>query len=387
MSRELASTRGAENMARVAVRHIGEVFDAQVVVLFPDATARIRWPKGTAEPASLRDADLSVAQWVQDNGKPAGLGTDTLPGAAARYLPLTASGGGQPIVLGVLALLPASTRRLLLPEQAHLLDTFAAQLALALERAELADRAQAAQVQIETESLRNSLLSAISHDLRTPLTVISGAASSIADAGDKLEEGTRRELAQSIVSQAAQMTQLISNVLDMMRLESGRQTARLEWITLEEVVGSAVHRLSAQLATHVVETRFDGAPALVRADPVLLEQLVFNLLENAARHTPPGTRVSISARRAGDVLEMLVADDGPGFPAGLDLRRLFEKFERGRLEGSTGGVGLGLAICRAIVELHGGEIRAERIPAGGALFVVSLPLSEQAPVVDAEDAA
>ncbi len=387
MSRELASTRGTENMARVAVRHIGEVFDAQVVVLLPDGAGRTRWPTGAAEPASLREADLSVAQWVQDHGKPAGLGTDTLPGTAARYVPLTASDRGRPVVLGVLALLPASTRRLLLPEQAHLLDTFAAQLALALERAELADRAQAAQIQSETESLRNSLLSAISHDLRTPLAVISGAASSIAEAGPKLDDDTRRELARSIVSQAGQMTQLIANVLDMTRLESGRQAARLEWITLDEVVGAALHRLSTLLTSHSVETRFDSAPTLVRADPVLLEQLVFNLLENAVRHTPPGTRISVSARRAGDVLELLVADDGPGFPAEVDLRRLFEKFERGRLEGSTGGVGLGLAICRAIAALHGGEIRAERIPAGGALFIVSLPIAEQPPVVASEEAA
>jgi two-component system sensor histidine kinase KdpD len=384
MSRELASTRGSENMARIAVRHIGEVFEAHVVVVLPDAKGRARLPTSAAEPASLRDADLSVAQWVQDHGKPAGLGTDTLPGAAARYLPLTAVQGDRPVVLGVLAVLPANVRRVLLPEQASLLDTFAGQLALALERAELADQAQAAQVQAETESVRNSLLAAISHDMRTPLAIISGAASSLADSDGRLHATTRHELAQSIVDQAGQMTQLIANVLDMTRLESGRHEPRLEWVSLEEIAAAARHRLRAALAAHVVDVHFDDGPALIRADPVLLEQLVFNLLENAVRHTPAGTRISIATQRTAEGVELLVADDGPGFAPDVDLQRLFDKFERGRVEGSVGGVGLGLAICRAIARLHGGEIRAERIPAGGALFTVSLPGSETSPAVPAE---
>jgi two-component system sensor histidine kinase KdpD len=171
MARELAATRGSENIARVAVRHVGESFEAQAVVLLPDGQRKIRHPSGSAEPASLRSADLSVAQWVFEHGRPAGIGTDTLPGTAARYLPLTASDTqlGQ---LGVLAVLPANTRRIMLPEQAHLLETFAVQIALALERAALAERAQSAAVNAEAESVRSSLLAAISHDMRTPLAVI-----------------------------------------------------------------------------------------------------------------------------------------------------------------------------------------------------------------------
>jgi two-component system sensor histidine kinase KdpD len=386
MTRELAATRGTSNMARAAVRHIGEVFDSQVIVLLPDVRGRLGYPlppDNLPEPASFRGADLSVAQWVQDHGQPAGLGTDTLPGSPARYLPLSASEEklGQ---LGVLGVLPVNPRRILLPEAAHLLDTFAAQLALALERASLAESAQSAAVAAEAESVRNSLLAAVSHDMRTPLAVISGAAGSLAEGAARLGPEDRRELAQTIVEEATQMTQLVSNVLDMTRLESGAAATRSEWVSLEEVVGAALHRLRGPLAAHRVSTHLEDAPALIYADPVLIEQLLFNLLDNAAKYTPPGTQVSIRARRAPGEVEVLVADDGPGFGPDIDPNSLFEKFQRGKVEGAIGGVGLGLAICRAIARAHGGEIRAERIPAGGALFVVSLPQSKEAPSVPPE---
>jgi two-component system, OmpR family, sensor histidine kinase KdpD len=386
MTRELAAMRGASSMARAAVRHIGEVFEAQVVVLLPDEFGRLGYPcasDGAPEPASLRGADLSVAQWVQDHGQPAGLGTDTLPAAAARYLPLKASDAklGQ---LGVLAVLPANPRRVLLPEAAHLLDTFAAQLALALERSSLAERAQSAAVAAESEAVRNSLLAAVSHDMRTPLAVIGGAASSLVEAGSQLDDDARRDLAQTIVEESAQMTQLVSNVLDMTRLESGLAAIRPEWVPLEEVVGSALRRLQRPLAQHRVSTRLDEAPALVLADPVLLEQLLYNLLENASKYTPAGSNISITARRSVDDVELLVADDGPGFAPDIEPDSLFDKFQRGRAEGVIGGVGLGLAICRAIARAHGGEIRAERLPAGGALFVTTIPQTAEAPAVPRE---
>jgi two-component system sensor histidine kinase KdpD len=383
MSRELAGVRGVDAMARVAVRHIGEAFDSQVVVLLPEDGASLRYPRTSPEPASLRDADLSVAQWVQDHGQSAGLGTDTLPAAPARYLPLR--GGQEARSLGVLAVLPANPRRVLLPEQAHLLDTFAAQLALALERARLAEQAQAASVAAETESVRNSLLAAISHDMRTPLAVISGAASSLAHPGSRLSDGARQELAQTIVDEAQQMTQLIANVLDMTRLESGRASIRPEWVALDEVVGGALQRLQPLLAGHPVEVRLMQAPPLVRADPVLLEQLLFNLFENAAKYTPPGSRIVLEARRRDETLELRLEDDGPGFPADLEPEALFEKFQRGRAEGVIGGVGLGLAICRAIARAHGGDIRAERVPTGGAAFVTTLPLPDDAPALPTEE--
>src|SRR5574341_77426 len=198
MSRELGATRGLENMARVAVRHVSEVFDSQVVVLLPDLDGRLHHPKGSALPASLHSADLSVAQWVQDHGTPAGLGTDTLPAAEALYLPLK----GTQAVLGVLAVLPANPRRVLLPEQFHLLETFAGQITLALERAQLAERAQRASIDAETEGVRNALLASISHDLRTPLAVIAGASSSLMEKGESLNAQVRGELAKSIYEQS-----------------------------------------------------------------------------------------------------------------------------------------------------------------------------------------
>lgn len=393
MSRELAATRGATNMAGVAVRHVGEVFESQCVVLLPGAHGKLQYPRARPEPASLRGADLSVAQWVQDHGQHAGLGTDTLPGATARYLPLAASDAKRG-ALGVLAVLPANPRRILLPEQAHLLETFASQLALALERAELADSAQSSAVAAEAESVRSNLLAAISHDMRTPLAVIGGAASALAEPESQLTEAQRRELAQTVVDEATQMTQLIANVLDMTRLESGELKLRMEWVSVDEVVGSTTRRLKDVLAQHRVSIQLDPDLPLVKADPVLLAQLLANLLENAACHTPPGTHVIVRAAAHQGELELSVLDDGPGFAAGIDPDRLFDKFQRGdvvtraradaRSAGGVVGVGLGLAICRAIAHAHGGEIRAERIPAGGALFVVTLPLAEEAPPVNDE---
>ena len=325
MSRELAAVRGVDGMSRVAVRHIGEAFESQAVVLLPDEQGALQVPRSPPEAASLRGADVPVAQWVQEHAQPAGLGTNTLPGTPARYLPLVGSDAARR-ALGVLAVLPANPRRILLPEQAHLLDTFAGQLALALERARLADRAQAATVAAETESVRNSLLAAISHDMRTPLAVISGAASSLAQPQSRLDAEARRELAQSIVDESTQMTQLIANVLDMTRLESGRSVARPEWVPLQELVGAALHRLQHRLADHLIETRLDDAPPLIYADPVLLEQLLFNLLENAAKYTPAGSRIVVSARRREGQVELMVADNGPGFPpddrTGSTLRKI-----------------------------------------------------------------
>ena len=387
MTRELAALRDTTAIARASVRRIGEVFDAQVVVLLPDERGRLAYPgpaDGPPEPSSLRGADLSVAQWVQDHGHAAGLGTDTLPAAPARYLPLAPSDAALGR-LGVLAVLPVNPRRLLLPEAAHLLETFAAQLALALERSRLAEQAQSAAVAAEAESVRNSLLAAVSHDMRTPLAVISGAAGSLVEGGTRLDPAARRDLAQTIVDEATQMTQLVANVLDMTRLESGRAAVRPEWVPLEEVVGAALRRTQHLLAGHEVTTSLQDAPPLIHADPVLLEQLLFNLLENAAKYTPAGSRIGIAARRGVGAVELLVADNGPGFAADIDPDSLFEKFRRGRTEGAIGGVGLGLAICRAIARAHGGEIRAERLAAGGALFVTTLPQTAEAPALPAEE--
>ena len=369
MSRELAATRGQEAMARVAVRHVSEVFDSQVVVLLPGGGGRLAYPRGEAMAGSLHGADLAVAQWVQDHGEAAGLGTDTLPSAEALYLPLA----GSQAILGVLGVLPANPRRVLLPEQFHLLETFAAQIALALERAQLAERAQRASIDAETEGLRNALLASISHDLRTPLAVISGASSTLAEKDGALAPQARVELARSIFEQSQQMASLVANVLEMTRLEGGAIALERDWHALGEIAGSVLGRLRERLAAHPVTVELPRDLPLVRVDATLIEQVLANLLENAAKYTPPGTALRLAAERGERELTVSVEDEGPGLPPG-DPERLFAKFQRGAAEGAVGGVGLGLAICRAIVGLHGGRIWAERRPQGGAAFRFTLPL-------------
>ena len=389
MSRELAATRGVANIARVAVRHVAEVFDGQVVVLLPDAHGRLRHPADAPLPGSLRAAELSVAQWVADHARAAGLGTDTLPAAPAIYLPLVATpdvvatptpGGPpaaelRPATLGVLALRPANRRRVLLPEQRHLLETFASQIALALERVRLAESAEHARVAAETEGVRNTLLASISHDLRTPLAVIAGAGSTLAEHGDTLSPQRRVELARSIERKARDMSELVSNVLDLVRLESGHVALRRDWQTVDDLAGAALGRLEASLAGHVVEVSVPADLAPVYVDAALAVEVFVNLLENAAKYTPPGTHVWITGAVEGDFARVIVEDDGPGLPPG-DPARLFDKFQRGRTESSVSGAGLGLTICRSIVVAHGGTIAAAARPGGGARFTFTLPLRE-----------
>ena len=369
MSRELVATRGFEPLTRVAIKHVAETFAGRAAVLLPDEEGRLTHPPTPALSGSLRDADVSIAQWVFDHDTPAGLGTDTLPGAPAQYLPLRGSGK----VLGVLAVEPSHRRRLLLPEQRHLLETFAGQIALALERAVLADEAERARVRAETESLRNTLLASISHDLRTPLAVIAGASSALNDTSTAFDEHSRRLLASSIESKANEMTQIISNVLDLMRLEAGNVVLRRDWQTVDDLVGSALERLKTRLVDHPVQVDLPPDLPPVYVDGALMLQVFTNLLENAAKHTPPKTRITVRASLAEAFVRVVVDDTGPGLPG--DAERLFEKFQRGRDEGNTGGAGLGLAICRAIVNLHGGRIEAARRAGGGARFTFTLPVA------------
>jgi two-component system, OmpR family, sensor histidine kinase KdpD len=376
MSRELSVTRGITGMARVAVRHVAEVFQCEATVLLPDGGGQLHYPAQAALEASFRGADLAVAQWVADHGRRAGLGSDTLPAARGLYVPL----GDERRTVGVLAVLPDNARRVLLPEQGHLLETFAGQIALALERAHLGEVAVQASLAAERETLRNTLLSSISHDLRTPLAVMAGAGSALAQHGATLPEATRVELARSIETTAREMSELVSNVLDLVRLESGQVALRRDWQTLDDLVGSALTRYQERLRDHKVETRLPADLPPVWVDGTLVVQLFANLFDNVAKYTPPGTRVSVSAVPLGDFVQVAVEDDGPGLPAG-DPARLFEKFQRGQDEGTVVGVGLGLAIAQAIVRAHGGEIEAQRREGSGARFVFTLPCGE-GPVVD-----
>jgi two-component system sensor histidine kinase KdpD len=374
MSRELVATRGIEGLARVAISHVAEVFQCQAVVLLPNPEGKLAYPQDPPLEASLRGADLAVAQWVFDHGKQAGLGTDTLPAAPALYVPLRE--GEQP--LGVLAVLPANPRRILLPEQRHLLETFAGQIGLALERAQLAEAAEGARLDAEREGLRNTLLASISHDLRTPLAVIAGAGSALARHGTALDEKTRISLAHSVETKAREMSDLVSNVLDLMRFESGHIALRRDWQTLDDLVGAALDNLESKLTQHHVEVRIPPDLPPVYVDANLVVQVFANLLDNIAKYTPPGTQVQVSAMLDGTLVRVRVEDDGPGLPGG-DPERLFDKFQRGSEEGAVVGAGLGLAICQAIIHAHGGEIEAHRREGGGARFEFTLPVEEPTP--------
>jgi two-component system sensor histidine kinase KdpD len=368
MSRELAATRRLEDLARVAVKHVAETFDSQAVVLVPDTKGSLEHPRSAPDAGSLQGADLSVAQWVYEHDTPAGLGTDTLPGTAALYLPLK----GSHSTLGVLAVLPRQQRRLLLPEQRHLVETFAGQIALALERARAQEDVESTRVAAETEGLRNTLLASISHDLRTPLAVITAASSALNDESMVFDEAKRHSLIGKIEAKANEMSGIIANVLDLMRLESGNVTLRPSWIVLADLVNPTLERLQARLAGRVVATVLpEDLPAL-HVDGALMIQVLVNLLENAAKHTPPGTGITIRAAREDGFVRVDVEDQGPGLPAG-DPERLFEKFQRGHEESNTGGAGLGLSICRAIVQAHGGRIFAVTRPEGGATFSFTMP--------------
>ncbi len=373
MSRELAATRDVDGMARVAVRHVAEVFESDAVVLLPDHTGRLRYPGQPPSDGAFRGADLAIAQWVADHGRRAGLGSDTLPAAPALYLPFGEPERG----LGVLAVRPRNPRRVLLPEQRHLLETFAGQIGLALERARLADVAAGARVAAERETLRNTLLASISHDLRTPLAAMAGAASTLATRGGALDEPTRTGLARSIEVKARDMSELVSKVLDLMRLDSGELTLRRDWESVDDLVAAALAHAEQPLAGHRVQLELPADLPLVFVDATLAVQVLANLLDNAAKYTPKGTQITIAAAPDGPFVRVTVDDTGPGLPPG-DPERLFEKFQRGTGEGTIVGAGLGLSICRAVVEAHGGRISAESRPGGGARLTFTLPTVEPA---------
>jgi two-component system sensor histidine kinase KdpD len=391
LSRELASVRGLENLLRAAVRHVHEVFDSQVVVLLPTESGRLQpwgavagWareltPQQVFAPSA---SEQGVAQWVFEHHEMAGLGTNTLPAAEAIYLPLA----GARQTVGVLGVRPDHPRRVRAPEQIHLLETFANQTALALERATLAAEAERAHVSAETERLRAALLSSVSHDLRTPLAVITGATSTLRQDNGALDAATRAELLDTAYQEAERLNRLVGNLLNMTRLEAGAIEVQKEWQPLEEVIGAALARLegtpedAAELKRRSLTIDLPPDLPLVPLDGVLIEQVLVNLLDNALKHTPPGTPISVRAWPEAGQVVVEVADCGPGLLPGSE-QRVFDKFYRGQPSGQRNSVGLGLAICRGMVEAHGGRIWAETQGEGGAAFRFTLPLSGPPPVV------
>jgi two-component system sensor histidine kinase KdpD len=365
LSRDLVRERGAKRLSEIAMKHISEMFDSQVVILIPDDQNRLTPATNGAFAFTPDQQELSVAQWVYEHRQPAGLGSDTLPGAKALYLPLVASAGA----IGVVGILPKTATDGLEPEQFHYLEAFANQTAIAIERSFLGEAAQRALLKAETESLRNTLLSSISHDLRTPLSAITGAATTLLQRDVLIDTESRLDLVKTIQEEAERLNLIIKNVLDMTRLEWGAITLNKEWQSLEEIVGVALNRLADRLKDHPVTVKLPGNLPLIPFDGLLIEQVLVNLFDNAIKYTPKGTPLELSASESFYTVTVSLADRGPGIPPGEE-EHIFDKFVRGRATG--GGVGLGLAICRTIINAHGGKIWAENREGGGAVFRFTL---------------
>ena len=379
LTRELSGALQQSQVVELGEAAVQRTFGGQAKVLVTDLDDRLvqaDGAPGTSAAPVPADFDWSIADWSLRNGQRAGLATSTLSANAWHYVPLKA-----PMrVRGVLALKPDQPRWLLIPEQTRQLDTVARQIAIALERVHYVEVAQQALVQMESEQLRNALLAAISHDVRTPLTALIGIAESLLSTPPALSPG-QTQLAHSLVSQARTLNTLVNNLLEMARLQSGAVQLKREWQSVEEVVGGAIRAVQPLLGQVQVLTHIAPDFPLVEFDAVLMERVLVNLLENAAKYGKPP--IEITARASSDALWLVVRDHGPGLPPALAGQedRLFDKFTRGQSESSTSGMGLGLAIAKAIVEAHQGKISAADatpdVRGAGAEFTIRLP--RQAP--------
>jgi two-component system sensor histidine kinase KdpD len=367
MARELSSALAETQVCEIADRFMEASFRAKVAVLLPDEHERLR--AAEQETGLTPSVDASIAQWAFDHGEAAGVGTNTLAASPMLYLPLKASVRNR----GVIIIEPDNARLLMIPEQRRQLETFVTLIAIALERVHFVTVARDTLLAMESERLRNSLLSALSHDLRTPLTALVGLAETLTLQGHGLSQ-VQTDIVKAMREQAERMVQLVNNLLDMARLESGQVQLHKDWQSVSELMGTALQARHEALSRHRITVELSPELPLVNCDAVLIEQVLVNLLENAAKYTPEGTRITVTAAATPDKLELTVLDDGPGLPPGLEST-VFEKFVRGQKESGVPGVGLGLAICKVIVEAHGGAITAANRPDGGAQFEFWLPLS------------
>ena len=378
LTKALSGLLTVDDVVRAVVRDTGASCDAQVVVMLPDPSAGlVTYPAPNGFTPSERD--FAVARWVQEHRRMAGLGTDTLPSADALFRPLADAGQ----VVGVLGVRPPNPESIHEPERFHLIETFASQAAVALGRLRYAEDVERIKMEVEIERMRNTLLSSVSHDLRTPLTAIAGAGSALLEAGAAIPEETRRELLETVLEEAEALNRLVGNLLDVTRLGGGALAPNKEWQSLEELLGVVYARLSRQLRDHPVRSDVPPDLPLFAGDGELIQQVLQNLLENAAKYSPSGSPIDVKATARDDELVVEIADRGHGLPV-EERERIFEKFRRVPQSGSRDGAGLGLAICRGVVNLHGGRIWAEERPGGGAVFRFSLLLSEAAPMENEE---
>ncbi|MBS1714079.1 MAG: sensor histidine kinase KdpD [Armatimonadetes bacterium] len=370
LSRKLSSTRSRHEIGDYAAGKVREVLGCDVAVLVRSRSTGKLFPAPESRSGFEKAANETVvAEWVLEHGIRAGRGTDTLSGAEGLYVPLNAESG----CVGVMALQTSVAGED--PRQRHLLEAIASQLAVAIERTNLAKDSHEASIAVEQERLRNSLLSSVSHDLRSPLAVIAGAAESLASSPSVL--GRDKELADAVLTEANRLERQVRNLLDMTRMESGTVVLDRQWQSLEELVGSAVERTEPLLGPRPLSVGLDPDMPLIEVDGVLIEQVFVNLLENAARHTLPTTHVWIHGSRTPGGVQVEFANDGPSIEGGAS-DSLFQRFQKGP---NREGFGLGLAICKAIVDAHGGTITALDRSGGGVVFRIGLPVDGQPPEV------
>jgi two-component system sensor histidine kinase KdpD len=371
-SRKLAAAVTLDDLLWATSYQIALMLKVRVVLLLPDGeTVAVR--AGYPPEDMLDEADLAAAKWCWENDRAAGRGADTLPGAKRLFLPMHTGRGA----IGVVGLDSDRPGPLLTPDQRRLFDALADQAALAIERVNLADDVDRARLMAETERLRSALLTSISHDLRTPLASILGSATSLKTYGDALDAVAEKELIATILEESERLNRFIGNLLDMTRLESGAIVPRGDLVDLADIVGSALERAGKVLAGHKVAVDLAADLPMLRLDPVLFEQVLFNLLDNAAKYAPAGAEVRLEARHEADQVQLRILDEGDGIPPD-DLERIFDKFYRVQAaDRKRAGTGLGLAICRGFVEAMGGRIVAgNRRDRSGAVFTITLPVPD-----------
>lgn len=381
-ARDLSRALGVEQVCEWTRQALQDSLEADALLLIPDTAGRLVLPEftATANPSGLHLSvlDLAIAQWAFDNAAPAGRGTATMPTSAYSFVPLIAPVRAR----GVLAIRSDPAVAMPAYEQGTQLNAFAALAAIALERVHYIAVAQEALLHAESERLRNSLLAAVSHDLRTPLTSLLGLSESLAMSQPRLSPG-QAEMATALRDEAQRMCRSVENLLEMARIQSGSIRLNQQWQSFEEVAGAALRTSRPALAGHLVRTRLVPDLPLVRCDAMLIERVLCNLVENAAKYTPPGSVITLAAAVAGNRLSVEVRDNGPGLPAGRE-EAIFDKFVRGATEAGGAGVGLGLSICRSLVEAHGGTISAANADGGGACFTFLLPLGAPPGFIDVE---
>jgi two-component system sensor histidine kinase KdpD len=372
LSRDLAAAGSLEVIVRTVVDNISQTFGRDVVILLP-----AQGEKGLIKPMIqnnsfiLNENELAVASWAYLHGQAAGLGTDTLSASQARYIPLKTAQG----IVGVLSVKPSDPQNRLAPNLRRLLDAFASQAALAIERVQLAEQARQAQVYKATEKLQTALLNSISHDLRTPLVSITGVLSSLNDAKVWQNNENRARLIENARQEADRLNRLVGNLLNMSRLEAGAVKVRLEPTDIQDAIGAALAQLDEQLGKREVRVNLPEDLPLVPLDYILIESVLVNILDNAIKYSSPDLPIDIAAHISNAFLEIDISDRGVGIPP-EDLSRVFDKFYRVHRPDNISGTGLGLSICKGIIEAHNGFIAAENRPGGGTTITIGIPMGE-----------